>query len=83
MKTFSFLLGALLVINTAFSQKIIEKKIPFSAKQTVNLNLKFGDSIQVRYWDKSEVSVRIEATINSGHLNGALTVESSSSGTAR
>lgn len=79
MKTFSLLLGALLVINTAFSQKIIEKKIPFSAKQTVNLNLKFGDSIQVRYWDKSEVSIRIEATINSGHLNDALTVESSSS----
>ncbi|MFN8346377.1 MAG: hypothetical protein U0X91_15345, partial [Spirosomataceae bacterium] len=67
-----------LVANAAFSQKIIEKKFPWSSSQTANLNLKFADSIQVRYWDKAEVSVRISVVVNSGRLNDALTVESSS-----
>lgn len=76
-KLFLFLLTGLL-IGPTFAQKIIDKKIPFSAGQLVNLNLRFGDSIQVRYWDKAEVSVRIAATINSGRLNDALLVESGS-----
>ncbi len=67
-----------LVTNAVFSQKIIDKKFPWSSAQTVNLNLKFADSIQVRYWDKAEVSVRIAVVINSGRLNDALTVASGS-----
>jgi YHS domain-containing protein len=67
-----------LVTNLAFAQKIIEKKFPWSSAQTANLNLKFADSIQVRYWDKAEVSVRIAVVINNGRLNDALTVESGS-----
>lgn len=67
-----------LVTNAVFSQKIIEKKFPWSSAQTVDLNLKFADSIQVRYWDKAEVSVRIAVVINNGRLNDALTVESGS-----
>ncbi|WP_428665278.1 hypothetical protein [Runella sp.] len=78
MKIFSFLLILGLCVNAAFAQKIIEKKFPFSTSQTVNLNLRFADSIQVRYWDKAEVSVRIAAVINGGRLNNALTVESGS-----
>jgi hypothetical protein len=57
-----------------FAQKVIDKKLPYSEGQLVNLNLRFGDSIQVRYWDKDEVSVKIEVTINSGKLNDALLV---------
>lgn len=78
MKTCSFLLLVCLFVNSVFAQKIIEKKFPWSSTQTANLNLKFADSIQVRYWDKSEVSVRISVVINSGRLNDALTVESGS-----
>jgi len=78
MKTFSFLLFFSLLTNVTFSQKIIEKKFPWSSAQTANLNLKFADSIQVRYWDKAEVSVRISVVINNGRLNDALTVESGS-----
>ncbi|GLU53634.1 hypothetical protein [Dyadobacter frigoris] len=73
MKKYTFLL-LVLIFNQAFSQKIIDKKLPFTPGQTVNLNLRFGDSIKVRYWDKSEVSVHISATINGGKLNDALTV---------
>lgn len=75
--TFSLLLLCLL-FNSAFAQKIIEKKLPYSSGQLVNLHLKFADSIRVRYWDRSEVSVRIAVEINGGRLNDALTVQTGS-----
>jgi len=67
-----------LLIRPAIAQKIIEKNLPVTASQVVNLNLKFGDSIQIRYWDKPNMSVRIAATINNGHLNDALIVTTAS-----
>lgn len=74
------LLGPLsLLIQPIFGQKIIEKTLPVTTDQTVNLNLKFADSIKVRYWDKPTVSVRIEVTINGGRLNDALLVTTGSS----
>lgn len=78
MKNTLLLLAILLLLTPAFSQKIITKTLPLAPDQAVHLNLKFGDNIQVRYWDKSDVSVRIAATINNGKLNDALTVETSS-----
>ncbi|WP_234736616.1 DUF4097 family beta strand repeat-containing protein [Tellurirhabdus bombi] len=75
MKKVTFLLLFCILTAPVFAQKIIEKKLPFSANQTVNLNLKFADSIQIRYWDKAEVSVRIAVTINGGKLNDALLVD--------
>ncbi|UFH54011.1 DUF4097 family beta strand repeat-containing protein [Spirosoma sp. KNUC1025] len=78
MKISVFLLFLSLLLRPAFAQKIIEKSLPVTAGQLVNLNLKFADSIQVRYWDKPNVSVRIAVTINSGKLNDALTVTTGS-----
>ncbi|GAB3560576.1 DUF4097 family beta strand repeat-containing protein [Spirosoma fluminis] len=69
--SFLLLIG---LVSPAFAQKIIDKKLSYKTNQTVNLNLKFADSIQVRYWDKAEVSVRIAVTINGGRLNDALVV---------
>ncbi|MCE7065936.1 hypothetical protein [Dyadobacter sp. CY326] len=63
-----------------FAQKIIQKNLPYTAGKTVNLNLKFADSIRVRYWDKPEVSVKITVTINQGRLNDALTVTEKTTG---
>lgn len=77
MKT---ILALLLFVTPAFGQKIIQKTLPYSSGQLVNLNLRFGDSIQVRYWDKPDVSVRIAVTINGGKLNDALLVETSTLG---
>ncbi len=82
MKNILLLLSILFLVNPVFSQKIITKTLPLSSGQAVHLNLKFGDTIQVRYWDKSEVSVRIAATINNGKLNDALRVESASTAQA-
>jgi hypothetical protein len=82
MKNILLLFLLLFLVKPAFSQKIITKTLPLSADQAVHLNLKFGDDIRVRYWDKSDVSVRISATINNGKLNDAVTVETASTSTA-
>jgi hypothetical protein len=81
VKKLLFLLLTGLTVGSAFAQKIIDKTFPFTPNQLVNLHLKFADSIQVRYWDKPEVYVRIAVTINSGQLNNALLVESASTAT--
>ena len=72
MKNLITLLFLSLVITPAFSQKIINKNMSWSSGKTANLNLKFADSIVVRYWDKPELSVRISVKINDGKLNDAL-----------
>ncbi|MFN8346376.1 MAG: hypothetical protein U0X91_15340 [Spirosomataceae bacterium] len=78
MKPVTFILLYGLLFNSVFAQKIIGKQLPFSPNQTVNLNFKYADTIQVEYWDKAEVSVRIEALINQGKLNEVLVVETAS-----
>jgi hypothetical protein len=81
VKKLLFLLLTGLTVGSAFAQKMIDKTFPFAPNQLVNLNLKFADSIQIRYWDKPEVYVRIAVTINNGRLNDALLVESASTTT--
>jgi hypothetical protein len=77
MKNIVFLIAFALLGTPLFAQKIIENKMPYETGKTVNLNLKFADSIRVRYWDKPEVSVRIAVTINKGKLNDGLLVTKS------
>ncbi|MFC5410154.1 hypothetical protein ACFPMF_12590 [Larkinella bovis] len=78
MKKLLFLLLTGLTLGPTFAQKIIENKTPFSSGQTVNLNLKFANSIQITYWDKAEVAVKITVNINNNRLNDALLVETGS-----
>lgn len=78
MKKLLCLCTLVFVSLTTFGQKIIEKSLPVSASQLVNLNLKFADSIQVRYWDKPDLSVRISVSINDNKLNDALLVTTGS-----
>lgn len=54
------------------AQKVIEKTFPVNKDGKVQLNLKFGNTIQVKTWDKNEVSFKATIEINSGKLNDAL-----------
>ncbi len=74
MKNNLLMLVLILLAGPLSAQRIIEKKLPYKEGQTANLNLKFADSIQVRYWDKPEVYVKIKAVINGNKLNDALVV---------
>ncbi|WP_128545183.1 hypothetical protein [Larkinella soli] len=75
MKRYLLLPLICLLAGPLFAQKIIEKKLPYVTGREVNMNLKFGDSIRVRYWDKPEVSVRMAVEVNGGRLNDAFLVE--------
>ncbi|RYU93347.1 hypothetical protein [Emticicia agri] len=74
--TLLLLLG--LCYSFTYAQKIIEKRMPFAANQSVDLNLKFADNIKVQYWDKAEVYVKIAVEVNGGRLNDAFTVDTKS-----
>jgi hypothetical protein len=78
MKKITILLLLVLLYSQVSAQKVINKSLHYSAGQLVNLNLRFGDSIKVRYWDKAEVSVHISVTINGGKLNDALLLKTGS-----
>jgi hypothetical protein len=80
MKNLITVLIMSLLSYQTFAQKIIDKKLPWSSGQVANLNLRFGDSIRVRYWDKPEISVRISVVVNGGRLNEALLVTANTSG---
>lgn len=78
MKKLTLLLFLGLCHSLTYAQKIIEKRMPFSANQSVDLNLKFADNIKVQYWDKAEVYIKIAVEINGGRLNDALTIDAKS-----
>ncbi|MFD2588953.1 hypothetical protein ACFSQJ_18655 [Croceitalea marina] len=54
MKTLSFLVYGLLSVTTVFAQKIIEKNIPYE-NQSIYLDVKFAENIDVKTWDKTTV----------------------------
>src|SRR5690349_24013836 len=58
------------------AQDIEEMKLPWKAGQKIELNLKFAEKIIVEAWDKKEVFVKAEVTINSGTLNHAHVMDS-------
>tara|TARA_R100001143_G_C3360727_1_gene135370 strand:+ start:15005 stop:15730 length:726 start_codon:yes stop_codon:yes gene_type:complete len=53
--------------------RIIEKTIETDSDAHIQLNLKFGESIVVKGWEKDEVSFRAVVEINGGKLNDAFT----------
>ncbi len=54
-------------------QRIIEKTMETDSDVHVQLNLKFGENIEVKGWDRDEVSFRAVVEINGGKLNDAFT----------
>lgn len=61
-------------------QRIVEKTLPADSNDRVQLDLKFGERIIVKGWDRNEVSFRGVVEINSGKLNDAFTANFDESG---
>lgn len=74
------LLFCLVIVETASTQQRVEEK-SFSADsdETIRLNLRFGESIIVKGWDRNEVSFRAIVEVNSGKLNDAFVANYSDS----
>ena len=64
MKTLciAILIGA--ISHNVIAQKIIEKHINFSQKESVDLDIPITDSIRIQTWNKNEVFARASVSIN-------------------
>lgn len=80
MKYFRHLIAgfaiAYMVLGQALAQqRVVEKSFSLHESDKVELDLKFGDAISVKAWDKNELSFRAVIEINSGKLNDALILD--------
>lgn len=63
-------------VTVVSAQEIREMSLPWKQGQKVVLNLKFAEFIRIEAWDKKEVFLKAEITINGGALNHAHTMDS-------
>lgn len=65
-----------LATNATWAQpRIVERTFPVERNDTIDLNLRFGDSISIKGWDEDQVSFRAVIEINGGRLNDALLID--------
>ena len=68
---------AILSSTTAFSQTVAEKTVPVQRGQEIELHFDYPELIRVSTWDKNEVHVRANVSINDGENNDAFTLHTS------
>lgn len=64
MRILSIILVLAFISCNARAQKIIEKHINFTNKESVELDIQITDSIHIQTWDKNEVFARASVSIN-------------------
>ena len=67
----SLIILSLFAYQIAQAQRLEEKTIAWQVGQEVQLDLKYAHDIQIKTWDKPEVSLRISISINNDELNNA------------
>jgi hypothetical protein len=73
------LITAILLLSASAAQAqadTILMQLPWKSEQKVTLNLKFAETIEVKAWDKKEVSLQAIVNINAGTLNDAHVIDS-------
>jgi hypothetical protein len=71
MKTCTILTLFWLCFASVEAQKITEKHIDFSGKESIDLNIQIADSINLQTWNRSEVFVTASVNINENKDNDA------------
>jgi len=56
-------------------ERIVKREFDADRNARVRLNLRFGDHITVRTWDKPTISFKAVVLINNGRLNDALVID--------
>lgn len=70
----------LAVLPASAQQRTVERSFELDGRQEVRLDLKFGNEITVRAWDRPEVSFTATVEINGGRLNEALLLDFNEAG---
>ena len=71
MRRSAILIAGVIICTAASAQKITEKQLSFSGKESVVLNIGIADSIGIQTWNKNEVSVKASVNINDNKDNDA------------
>lgn len=71
MKTGTILVVVWLCFGSIQAQKIVEKHIDFSGKESLSLNIQIADSINLKTWNKNEVYIKASININENKNNEA------------
>lgn len=74
MKRTVFILVCCLIGMTTSAQKVIEKNIN-PASDAIEVEFKFADDIDVKTWDKNEVYLKAEVSINDGEYDEYFDIE--------
>jgi len=73
------LIGLLIIFCVFFysvsAQKIVEKNVPVSSDQEIELKFKYAEVIKVKTWDKKEVYVKASVSINCDEDNDVFKLE--------
>jgi hypothetical protein len=80
MKTSTLLVVLWLCFIPVMAQKIIEKHIDFSGKESLSLKIQIADSINIQTWNKNEVYVKASVNINENKDNEAYVTSFDESG---
>jgi hypothetical protein len=73
--TLSILLILIAVAPSIAQQRVVERTFEVAEREELQLDLRFGDNINVQGWDKNEVAFKAVIEINSGKLNDALELD--------
>lgn len=68
MKKIIFFL-ALITVGSIQAQRMLETTVNLSNNQDIFLEFKFADDIKVEQWNKNEVQIKVEVTIDNGEGN--------------
>ena len=71
MKKCTILVVLWLCFCSLQAQKIIEKHIDFSGKESISLKIQIADSINIQTWNRNEVYVKASVNINENKDNEA------------
>lgn len=80
MKNFILLGLVCLVAQIISAQKIVEKHMSFSGKQSVSFNIQIADSIKIVTWNKDEVYVKASINVDDNKYNDNYTMTFDESG---
>jgi len=75
MKTIATIICALVVMTT-YAQRKVEKTEKLSSGESVFVDFKFANDIEVQQWDKNEVLVKATVNLNDGEGNEFYSLQS-------
>ncbi len=68
-----FLIG--FILQSSAQNRVVERSFAIDENDKIHLNLRFGEIITVKSWDKNEMSFKADIEINQGKLNDALLLD--------